>query len=59
MSVALCSDWLPERPRWAHLARSGFPALARMHLVRYMKRLASESKPLQSRAGRFGVRIRP
>ena len=22
-----CSDWLPERPRWAYLARSGFPAL--------------------------------
>ena len=23
----LCSDWLPERARWAHLALSGFPAL--------------------------------
>ena len=22
----LCSDWLPERLRWDHLARSGFPA---------------------------------
>ena len=22
-----CSDWLPERARWAHLARSGLPAL--------------------------------
>ena len=22
----LCSDWLPERVRWGHLARSGFPA---------------------------------
>ena len=21
----LCSDWLPERLRWDHLARSGFP----------------------------------
>ena len=21
------SDWLPERAKWAHLARSGFPAL--------------------------------
>ena len=23
----LCSDWLPERARWAYLARSGLPAL--------------------------------
>ena len=22
-----CSDWLPERARWAYLARSGLPAL--------------------------------
>ena len=23
----LCSDWLPERARWADLVRSGFPVL--------------------------------
>ena len=23
----LCSDWLPERTRWADLVRSGFPVL--------------------------------
>ena len=23
----LCSDWIPERVRWAHLACSGFSAL--------------------------------
>ena len=27
MKRILCSDWLPERARWAYLARSGFPAL--------------------------------
>ena len=27
MKRILCSDWLPERARWAHLARSGLPAL--------------------------------
>ena len=25
--IIMHSDWLPERPRWDHLARSGFPAL--------------------------------
>ena len=29
MQGILCSDWLPERARWAYLARSGFPALVR------------------------------
>ena len=24
------SDWLPERARWSHLARSGLPAVSRM-----------------------------
>lgn len=33
MSGALCSDWLPERPRWAHLARSGFPAWPRQEKI--------------------------
>ena len=27
MKRILCSDWLPERARWAYLARSGLPAL--------------------------------
>ena len=27
MKRLLCSDWLPERARWAYLASSGFPAL--------------------------------
>ena len=27
MKLILCSDWLPERARWAYLARSGLPAL--------------------------------
>ena len=27
MKRILCSDWLPERARWAYLVRSGFPAL--------------------------------
>ena len=27
MKRILCYDWLPERARWAYLARSGFPAL--------------------------------
>ena len=27
MKRILCSDWLPERARWAHLARSGLPAI--------------------------------
>ena len=27
MNRILCSDWLPERARWAHLARSGLPVL--------------------------------
>ena len=27
MKRILFSDWLPERARWAYLARSGFPAL--------------------------------
>ena len=26
--IARC-DWLPERARWSHLARSGLPALSR------------------------------
>ena len=26
--IALC-DWLPERARWSHLARSGLPAVSR------------------------------
>ena len=25
--IIMHSDWLPERARWGHLARSGFPAL--------------------------------
>ena len=29
MQGILCSDWLPERDRWAYFARSGFPALVR------------------------------
>ena len=27
--IARC-DWLPERARWSHLARSGLPAVSRM-----------------------------
>ena len=27
MKRILRSDWLPEQEKWAHLARSGFPAL--------------------------------
>ena len=27
MKRILCSDWLPERARWAYLAPSGLPAL--------------------------------
>ena len=27
MQRILCTDWLPERARWAYLARSGLPAL--------------------------------
>ena len=27
MKGILHSDWLPKRPRWAHLAHSGFPVL--------------------------------
>ena len=27
MKRILCSDWLPERARWVHLARSGLPAI--------------------------------
>ena len=26
-NITMHSDWLPERARWGHLARSGFPAL--------------------------------
>ena len=26
MRQILCSDWLPERARWANIARSGLPA---------------------------------
>ena len=29
MQWILCSDWLPERARWAYLARSGFLVLVR------------------------------
>ena len=29
MKRILCSDWLPERARWAYLVRSGLPALFR------------------------------
>ena len=25
----VCGDWLPERARWSHLARSGLPAVSR------------------------------
>ena len=28
--IARC-DWLPERARWSHLARSGLPAVSRKH----------------------------
>ena len=27
MKQILCSDWLPERARWAYLAHSGLPVL--------------------------------
>ena len=29
MNQILLCDWLPERARWSHLARSGLPALSR------------------------------
>ena len=29
MNQILRCDWLPERARWSHLARSGLPALSR------------------------------
>ena len=28
------SDWLPERARWSHLARSGLPAVSRKKISR-------------------------
>ena len=28
MNQILCCDWLPERVRWSHLARSGLPVLS-------------------------------
>ena len=33
MKRTLCSDWLPERARWAYLARSGLPALVTLACV--------------------------
>ena len=29
MTLIACCDWLPERARWSHLARSGLPAVSR------------------------------
>ena len=29
MNQIACCDWLPERARWSHLARSGLPAISR------------------------------
>ena len=29
--IARC-DWLPERTRWSHLARSGLPAVSRKQI---------------------------
>ena len=29
MNQIACCDWLPERARWSHLARSGLPAVSR------------------------------
>ena len=29
MNQTTCCDWLPERARWSHLARSGLPAVSR------------------------------
>ena len=34
----LCSDWLPERARWAQLAFSGFPAFVRQEQFSYWPR---------------------
>ena len=36
MKRILRSNWLPERARWAHLARSGFPALVPQEQVLFL-----------------------
>ena len=33
MTQITCCDWLPERARWSHLARSGLPAVSRKQNV--------------------------
>ena len=40
MKPILCSDWLPERAKWAYLARSGFPALFRKSEIIWCNLLA-------------------
>ena len=38
MKRILCSDWLPERARWAQLTYSGFPAFVPQEQVSYWPR---------------------